>query len=76
MVMQVGVPATTLEKLLREVENGELSVVDFLDEHGEQNPFRNVMKSLYGAKSFSDDPESYVNVVSGSNMEEVSVAFK
>ena len=72
LTMQDGVPAQTTEKALMEVEKARLEVVDFLTEKNEPNPFRYVMKTM-GAQPFSGGPKSSSNIVSGSNMGEVSV---
>ena len=72
LTMQDGVPAQTTEKALMEVEKARLEVVDFLTGKNEPNPFRYVMKTM-GAQPFSGGPKSSSNIVSGSNMGEVSV---
>ena len=70
--MQDGVPAETTEKALLEVERARLEVVDYLVGQNEPNPFRHVMKTM-GAQPFSGGPKSSSNIVTGSNMGEISV---
>ena len=70
--MQDGVPAKTTEKALLEVERARLEVVDYLVGHNEPNPFRYVMKTM-GAQPFSGGPKSSSNIVTGSNLGEISV---
>ena len=70
--MQDGVPAQTTEKAILEVERARIEVVDYLLERNEPNPFRHVMKTM-GAQPFSGGPKSSSNIVTGSNMGEVSV---
>ena len=70
--MQDGVPAKTTEKALLEVERARLEVVDYLVGQNEPNPFRYVMKTM-GAQPFSGGPKSSSNIVTGSNLGEISV---
>ena len=72
LTMQDGVPAQTTEKAILEVERARLEVIDFLNEQNEPNPFRYVMKTM-GAQPFSGGPKSSSNIVTGSNLGEVSV---
>ena len=70
--MQDGVPAKTTEKAILEVERARLEVVDYLEQQEEPNPFRYVMKTM-GAQPFSGGPKSSSNIVTGSNLGEISV---
>jgi multidrug efflux pump subunit AcrB len=70
--MQDGVPAQTTENALLKVEKARLDVVDYLISQNEPNPFRFVMKTM-GAQPFSGGPKSSSNIVTGSNMGEISV---
>ena len=70
--MEDGVPAKTTEKALLEVERARLEVVDYLVGRNEPNPFRYVMKTM-GAQPFSGGPKSSSNIVTGSNLGEISV---
>ena len=70
--MQDGVPAKTTENALLEVERARLEVVDYLLRQKEPNPFRYVMKTM-GAQPFSGGPKSSSNIVTGSNLGEISV---
>ena len=70
--MQDGVPAATTEKALKELEKARLAVVQYLEAEGEPNPFMHVMKTM-GAQPFSGGPKSSSNIVSGSNLGEISV---
>ncbi len=70
--MQDGSPAATTENALLEVERARLEVVEYLQNLNEPNPFRYVMKTM-GAQPFSGGPKSSSNIVTGSNMGEISV---
>ena len=70
--MQDGVPSQTTENALLKVEKARLEVVDYLISQNEPNPFRFVMKTM-GAQPFSGGPKSSSNIVTGSNMGEISV---
>ncbi len=70
--MQDGAPAATTENALLEVERARLEVVEYLQNLNEPNPFRYVMKTM-GAQPFSGGPKSSSNIVTGSNMGEISV---
>ena len=70
--MQEGVPARSTEQAMDTIELARLQVIEELDKMGEPNPFRYVMRTM-GAQPFSDGPKSSSNIVSGSNMGEVSV---
>jgi multidrug efflux pump subunit AcrB len=54
------------------IEQARLQVIEELEKMGEPNPFRYVMRTM-GAQPFSGGPKSSSNIVSGSNMGEVSV---
>ena len=70
--MQDGVPASSTEKALEQIERARLEVVDFLGSEGEPNPFKHAMATM-GAQPFTGGPKSSSNVVTGSNMGEISV---
>jgi len=70
--MQDGVPASSTEKALAEIERARLEVVSFLNGEGEPNPFKHSMVTM-GAQPFTGGPKSSSSIVSGSNMGEISV---
>lgn len=70
--MQDGVPASSTEKALKEIERARLEVVEFLNIEGEANPFKHAMITM-GAQPFTGGPKSSSSIVSGSNMGEISV---
>jgi multidrug efflux pump subunit AcrB len=70
--MQDGVPASSTEKALEEIERARLEVIDFLSSEGEPNPFKHAMATM-GAQPFTGGPKGSSNIVSGSNMGEISV---
>jgi multidrug efflux pump subunit AcrB len=70
--MQEGVPARSTEQAIDTIEQARLQVIEELDKMGEPNPFRYVMRTM-GAQPFSGGPKSSSNIVSSSNMGEVSV---
>jgi multidrug efflux pump subunit AcrB len=70
--MQDGVPAATTERSIQRVENARLEVVSYLESLGEPNPFKHDMRTM-GAQPFSGGPKGSSNIVTGSNMGEVSV---
>lgn len=70
--MQEGVPARSTEQAMDTIEQARLQVIKELEKMGEPNPFRYVMRTM-GAQPFSGGPKSSSNIVSGSNMGEVSV---
>ena len=72
VTMQDGVPAISTEKALAEIEKARQKVVGFLDKEGEPNPFKYAMITM-GAQPFTGGPKSSSNIVSGSNMGEISV---
>ena len=72
VTMQDGVPATSTEQALNEIERARQKVIGFLDQKGEPNPFKHAMITM-GAQPFTGGPKSSSNIVSGSNMGEISV---
>jgi multidrug efflux pump subunit AcrB len=72
LTMQDGVPAATTEHSIKLVENARNEVIQYLKSVGEPNPFRYDMITM-GAQPFSGGPKSSSNIVSGSNIGEVSV---
>lgn len=72
ITMQDGVPAISTEQALAELERARLKVIGFLDQEGEPNPFKYAMMTM-GAQPFAGGPKSSSNIVSGSNMGEISV---
>ncbi|MBT5916546.1 MAG: efflux RND transporter permease subunit, partial [Opitutae bacterium] len=72
LTMQDGVPAATTEHSIKLVENARIEVIQYLKSVGEPNPFRYDMITM-GAQPFSGGPKSSSNIVSGSNIGEVSV---
>lgn len=72
VTMQDGVPAISTEQTLAEIERARQSVIEFLDKEGEPNPFKYAMITM-GAQPFTGGPKSSSNIVSGSNMGEISV---
>ena len=70
--MQDGAAADHCKNALLEVERARLEVVEYLQNLNEPNPFRYVMKTM-GAQPFSGGPKSSSNIVTGSNMGEISV---
>lgn len=72
ITMQDGVPAATTEKSIGLVEKARIEVIKHLESIGEPNPFRYDMKTM-GAQPFSGGPKSSSNIVTGSNMGEISV---
>jgi multidrug efflux pump subunit AcrB len=72
VTMQDGVPAISTEKALAEIERARQTVIEFLDKEGEPNPFKHAMITM-GAQPFAGGPKSSSNIVSGSNMGEISV---
>jgi multidrug efflux pump subunit AcrB len=70
--MQDGVPASSTEKALDQIERARLEVIDFLSKEGEPNPFKHTMVTM-GAQPFTGGPKSSSNIVTGSNMGEISV---
>jgi multidrug efflux pump subunit AcrB len=72
ITMQDGVPAATTERSIQRVENARLEVVSYLESLGEPNPFKHEMRTM-GAQPFSGGPKGSSNIVTGSNMGEISV---
>ena len=72
VTMQDGVPAISTEKALAEIERARRKVIGFLGKEGEPNPFKHAMITM-GAQPFAGGPKSSSNIVSGSNMGEISV---
>ena len=69
--MQDGVPASSTEKALEQIERARLEVVDFLVARGAK-PIQ-ARHGTMGAQPFTGGPKSSSNVVTGSNMGEISV---
>ena len=72
LTMQDGVPAATTEKSIAQVEKARIDVIRYLESVGEPNPFRYDMTTM-GAQPFSGGPKSSSNIVTGSNIGEISV---
>ena len=72
ITMQDGVPPSATENSIALVEKARLEVIDYLKSQGEPNPFKYDMITM-GAQPFSGGPKSSSNIVSGSNIGEISV---
>ena len=70
--MQDGVPASSTEKALEQIERAKVGGGRLLSREGEPNPFKHAMVTM-GAQPFTGGPKSSSNIVTGSNMGEISV---